>query len=229
MCWIESEFIVTRRKNTLAPPPPCPKNACPTTLPPTPGDFGLGAPPHPERACRALLWWTVQCPGTPQFLCNLDDGGHRCQGAGCGVGGGVGGYGPGRRPRGSAGQRTDGQPGLAQEPRPPARQLTGRGGGGGGGGEGGVCSQAGREGQCRLAPGNRRHFLGADRPAVGGAVPKELATRQGREGAKGRPSHPPSGQAASTGPGPGVGGRGWGGGFQGWGGHGRSLACCLRG
>ena len=52
-CGIDSEFIVTRRKNTLAPPPPCPKNACPT-LPPTPEDFGLGAPLHPERAYRAL-------------------------------------------------------------------------------------------------------------------------------------------------------------------------------
>lgn len=46
-CGIDSEFIVTRRKNILAPPPPCPKNACPT-LPPTPEDFGLEAPSRPE-------------------------------------------------------------------------------------------------------------------------------------------------------------------------------------
>lgn len=52
-CRIESEFIVTRRKNTLAPPPPCPKNACPT-LPHTPDCFGLGPPSHPERAHQAL-------------------------------------------------------------------------------------------------------------------------------------------------------------------------------
>lgn len=79
------------------------------------------------------------------------------------------------------------------------------------------------QGQCHLAPGNRRHFLGADpRPECGGGVEGCGAHGTGHE-AGGVPVAPlpwlcpqPEGLGGGDGR------------FQGWGGHQRSLACDLR-
>lgn len=136
---------------------------------------------------------TAQCPGAPKFPRSPRwrpqvAGGRRRLQARKETEGNRG----GAEERGAAGQG----PGQGQAER---RSPSSRGGWH-------VLSGAGREGQCHLAPGNRRHFLGADRPVVGGAVPTELATRQrGGRGVCGqrRPSHNPSALAATSGPGPG--------------------------
>lgn len=103
-------------------------------------------------------------------------------------------------PRSEGGQRKGGVagpgPGGAQHPSETACPR-----------EGGLCSGAGREGQCHLAPGNRRHFLAADRRlAMGGAAPNEPARGRGRGGGA-LPSAPqPRLRLQAEGPGRGDGG-----------------------
>lgn len=131
-----------------------PAQACP------PEDFGLGAPPHPRDTPPgpgpAGLALTVDSPvpWSPKFLCSRYGGGHKWRGDGR--------QGFGREK--AADQETEGErgnlaglwpgPGRAQKPRGGSSAL-----------------RQARVGQCHLAPGNRRHFLRADRwLALGGGV-----------------------------------------------------------
>lgn len=163
------------------PPTPTLPQECLLNPAPDPRGLWFGGPSLPRESLPgpALVMGQPSALGPPNSH-GLHVGGHRWQGAG-------GGCRPGRKQRGTGeGQRKEGQPGRVQ-----ARARLSAGAPAPG--EGGMCSRAGREGQCHLAPGNRRHFLGADRPVVGGAVPTELATRQrGGRGVCGqrRPSQP---------------------------------------